>query len=66
MITLDVVELADGRFGIQAVGAPVLFEEADTFNTRLEAEEWIFERAERLELRGDPHTLNPGSGQGLR
>jgi hypothetical protein len=66
MITLEVIELANGRFGVQAVGEATLFEEADEFDTRLEAEEWIFGRAEQLSLRDDPHTLTPGSGQGLK
>ncbi len=66
MITLEVVERPDGRFGIQAVGATVLFEDAGEFDTRAEAEEWIFNRSEQLSLRDDPHTLIPGTGQGLR
>lgn len=66
MISLEVVEIADGRFGIQAIGEAEPFEDAGAFETRAEAEEWIFNRAERLSLRDDPHTLTPGSGQGLR
>ncbi len=64
MITLEVVEGADGRFSIQAIGEDEPFEDAGEFATRAEAEEWIFNRSEQLSLREDPHTLTPGSGQG--
>jgi hypothetical protein len=66
MINLEVVELANGRFGVQAIGESVPFEDAGEFDTRTEAEEWMFNRSEALSLRDDPHTLTPGSGQGLR
>jgi hypothetical protein len=66
MITLEVIQLANGNFGVQAVGEATLVAEAGAFATRVEAEEWIFERAEQLSLNEDPHTLTPGSGQGLK
>jgi hypothetical protein len=66
MITLEVVEIADGRFGVQAIGEAEPFEDAGEFDTRAEAEAWIFGRSEQLSLREDPHTLTPGSGQGPR
>jgi hypothetical protein len=66
MITLEVVELADGRFGVQAIGEDVLFEEAGAFDSREEAEEWIFNRAEQLSLNDEPDPIIPGSGQGIR
>ena len=65
MITLEVVELDNGHYGVQAIGASELYEDAE-FDTREEAEEWIFNRAEQLSLKDDPHTLLPGSGQGIR
>ena len=66
MITMEVVELAGGRYGVQAIGAGGPDEDAGTFDTREEAEEWIFNRAEQLSLRDEPQPLRPGSGQGLR
>jgi hypothetical protein len=66
MITLEIIEIGDGRFGIQAIGESEPFEDAGEFETRAEAEEWIFNRSEQLSVREDPHTLIPGTGQGLR
>jgi hypothetical protein len=66
MITMEVVALADGRFGVQALGGRVMQEDVGPFDTRVEAEEWIFNRAEQLSLNDDSPTLRPGSGQGLR
>jgi len=66
MLTLEVVELANGRFGVQAIGplAPDL--EAGEFDTRVEAEEWIFLRGEQESGLADPGIMLPGCGQGLR
>lgn len=66
MNTLEVVEIADGRFGVQAIGEADSFEDAGEFETRAEAEEWIFNRSEQASLHDDPHTLIPGTGEGLR
>ena len=66
MITLEVVELGNGRFGVQAIGDISAFGDTGEFDTREEAEEWIFNRAEQLSLHDDPHPLIPGTGQGLR
>jgi len=66
MMTLDVIELENGQFGVQAVGEDAPYGDAGAFDTRVEAEEWIFNRAEHVSLRDDPGTLIPGSGQGPR
>jgi hypothetical protein len=66
MVTLEVVELGTGRFGVQAIGAVEPYADSGEFDTREEAEEWIFNIVERASLRDDPHELLPGSGQGLR
>jgi len=66
MNTLEVVEIAEGRFAVQAIGESEPFEDAGAFDTRAEAEEWIFSRSEQASERDDPHTLLPGSGEGLR
>jgi hypothetical protein len=66
MRNLEAIELPNGKFGIQAVGEPTLFEDAGEFDSRDEAEDWIFNRVEQLSLHDDPHTLTPGSGQGPR
>jgi len=66
MITLEAVGLPDGRFGVRSIGSLELYDEADEFDTRAEAEEWIFNRVEQLDANNDPHTLTPGTGQGPR
>jgi hypothetical protein len=66
MITLEIVDLANGRFGVQAIGEDSAYGDTGEFETREEAEEWIFNRAEGLSERDDPHTLIPGSGEGVR
>ena len=65
MISLEVVELDNGHFGLQAAGTSEVYEDAE-FDTREEAEEWLFNRAEQVSLKGESHTLLPGFGQGLR
>jgi hypothetical protein len=66
MVTLEVVELGTGRFGVQAIGAGVPYADSGDFDTREEAEEWIFNRVEQASLRDDMHEIIPGTGQGLR
>jgi hypothetical protein len=66
MITLEVVDLGNSRFAVQAIGEADAYADSGEFATREEAEEWIFNRAETLSLRDDPGTLLPGTGQGLR
>jgi hypothetical protein len=65
MITLEVVALADGRFGVQALDGSTTADDVGPFDTRVEAEEWIFNRSEQASIRGEPHEMRPGSGQGL-
>jgi len=65
MSTLEVVGLPNGRYGVQAVGSEKDLE-AGEFDTREDAEEWIFERAERFTLRDEPNAIIPGGGQGPR
>ncbi len=66
MITMEVVALADGRFGVQALGGSAVEEDVGPFDTRAEAEEWIFNRVELASSSGEAHTLTPGTGQGPR
>lgn len=66
MVTLEVVDLPNGKFGVQAIGADEPFADSGEFDTRNEAEEWMFLRLERMQLRDDMDVLKPGSGQGLR
>ena len=66
MLTLEIVDLPGGRFGVQAIGEDSPYDDSGEFDTRTEAEEWIFNRAEQASQQDDPHTLTPGSGQGLR
>ncbi len=67
MIEMEFVKLADGRFGIQAVGETEPDQDIGPFDTQAEAEAWLFDRAERLEAqRDEPPVLKPGFGQGIR
>ncbi len=66
MITLEVVDLAGGRFGVQALGGRALEEDVGPFDTREEAEDWIFNRVELSSGNEYAHTLTPGTGQGPR
>jgi hypothetical protein len=65
MISMEVIELPDGQFAVQAIGGQTLEDSSGPFATREEAEEWMLDRTERLSLNDGPHTLRPGSGQGL-
>ncbi len=66
MITLEVAALADGRFGVHELGGRQLEEDVGPFDTREEAEEWIFNRVELSSENEYAHTLTPGTGQGPR
>jgi hypothetical protein len=66
MITLEIVELANGLFGVRAIGQDAAYGDTGEFGTREEAEEWIFDRSEQLARGDDPHSLTPGTGQGPR
>jgi hypothetical protein len=66
MISMEVVALADGRFGVQALDGREIGDDVGPFDTRVEAEEWIFNRAEQTSLDAEPHEMRPGSGQGLK
>jgi hypothetical protein len=66
MITREVVALPDGRFGVQSLDGGGLEEDVGPFDTRVEAEEWIFNQSEQTLSGGDSHTLTPGTGQGPR
>jgi hypothetical protein len=66
-ISVEAVQLSNGRYGVQAIGADGPDDSAGEFDTEAEAVEWIFNRAQRLSaLRDDSPILTPGSGQGLR
>ncbi len=66
-VTLEAVELPDGRFGVQAIGAGGPDNAIGTFDTLAEAEEWIFNQAQRIAaLTEEPNILIPGAGQGIR
>ncbi len=65
MVSMEVIELADGRFVVRAIGGATLEEDSETFATREEADEWMLDRTERLSLNDGPHTLRPGGGQGI-
>jgi predicted transcriptional regulator len=66
MVTLEVVELDAGRFGVRAIGAGEAYLDSGEFETREQAEDWIFLRAEQASLRDEPRAIIPGAGQGLR
>jgi hypothetical protein len=63
--TMDIVEIAGGRFVVRAIGGGTLEDDSEPFATRAEAEEWLLDRTERSSLNDGPHTLRPGGGQGL-
>ncbi len=62
MISMEVFERPDGRFVVRAVGGDMLESESEPFDTRVEAEEWMFNQNARLSA--SPGTLRPGSGEG--
>jgi hypothetical protein len=66
MIIMEVVALADGRFGVQGLGGNAMEEDAGPFDSRVEAEEWIFNRTEQAAGNAEPGALRPGAGQGVR
>ncbi len=65
MVSFEVVERADGKFVVRAIGGETLEDDSEPFATREEADEWLLDRTERLALNEGPHTLRPGGGQGL-
>jgi len=64
MITLEVVELENGRFTVQAADGSEDPIDAGEFDTRVEAEDWLFEKSEELARNRDPAIILPGTGQG--
>jgi hypothetical protein len=64
---LEAIELPTGRFAVQAIGSSEPYEAAGEFDSLVEAEEWIFEEAQRRQgLRDDSDIMRPGGSQGLR
>jgi len=65
VITLEVVELENGRFTVRALGGLAPDLDAGEFDTKVEAEEWLFLKSEQLASGEDLGILLPGGGQGL-
>ncbi len=65
-VTLQVVTLADGRFGVRAIGSDASDEVLGDFASRPEAEAWILQRSMADEqLVFDTDVIKPGDGQGI-
>ena len=66
MVNLEIVALENGRFTVLAADEPGRQIDAGEFETRVEAEAWLFQKSEQLEGRSDPEVIRPGDGQGAR
>ncbi len=65
-VTLQVVTLASGRFGVRAIGSDASDALLGDFASEREAEAWILQRSMADEqLVFDTDILKPGGGQGL-
>jgi len=65
-VTLQVVALANGRFGVRATGSDASDAVLGDFGSRPEAEAWILQRSMAEEqLVFDTDILKPGDGQGI-
>jgi len=65
-VTLQVVTLASGRFGVRAIGSDASDAVLGDFASQREAEAWILQRS-MADEQGvfDTDILKPGDGQGL-
>ncbi len=65
-VTLQVVTLGNGRFGVRATASDATDTVQGDFASRSEAEAWILQRSMADEqLVFDTDILKPGDGQGL-
>ncbi len=63
---LEVVPVGNGRFSVLPRGEPAGPGQEGEFETRAEAEEWLFRRTQDAARDTDMGLLTPGGGQGIR
>jgi len=63
MMTLKIFELPNGRFTVRPVDGLAPEIDPEEFETRVEAEGWLFQRSEQLAESRDPDVIIPGAGQ---
>jgi predicted transcriptional regulator len=65
-VTMEVVRLANGRFGVREIGAGTIDAIAGEFATEREADAWVLRRSMLSdEANFETDIIKPGGGQGV-